>query len=47
MPSIFHLAFHVHDLEAARQFYGALLGCREGRSTDTWVYFDSFDHQIP
>lgn len=42
----FHLAFPVHDLAAARAFYGALLGCREGRSSDTWVDFDFFGHQI-
>ena len=44
--SIFHLAFHVRDLAAARHFYGDLLGCREGRSTATWVDFDFFGHQI-
>lgn len=42
----FHLAFPVHSLEAARGFYGQLLGCPEGRSSDTWVDFDSFGHQI-
>ncbi|WP_323760773.1 VOC family protein [Maricaulis sp.] len=42
----FHLAFAVDDLPAARQFYGDLLGCREGRSSETWVDFDFFDHQI-
>ena len=46
MRSIFHLAYHVHDLAAARHFYGELLGCREGRSTDTWVDFDFFGNQI-
>jgi len=46
MRSLFHLAFHVRDLEAARRFYGGLLGCREGRSTATWVDFDFFGHQI-
>ena len=46
MRSIFHLAFHVHDLDAARRFYGGVLGCREGRSTDTWVDFDFFGHQL-
>ncbi|MEO0497427.1 MAG: VOC family protein [Pseudomonadota bacterium] len=44
--SVFHLAFHVADLDEARRFYGGLLGCREGRSTDTWVDFDFFGHQI-
>lgn len=42
----FHLAFPVHDLAAARTFYGGLLGCREGRSSDTWVDFDLYGHQI-
>jgi uncharacterized protein len=42
----FHLAFPVHDLAAARAFYGALLGCPEGRSSDEWVDFDFFGHQI-
>jgi uncharacterized protein len=42
----FHLAFPVHDLAAARAFYGELLGCREGRAAETWVDFDFFGHQI-
>ena len=42
----FHLAFPVHDLQAARGFYGGLLGCPEGRSSDEWVDFDFFGHQI-
>ncbi len=42
----FHLAFPVHDLEAARAFYGGLLGCPEGRSAPQWVDFDFFGHQI-
>ena len=42
----FHLAFPVHDLEAARAFYGGLLGCPEGRSADDWIDFDFFGHQI-
>ena len=46
MKSLFHLAYHVHDLAAARAFYGGVLGCREGRSTETWVDFDFFGHQI-
>ncbi|WP_293573675.1 VOC family protein [Phaeobacter sp.] len=44
--SIFHLAYHVDDLDQARAFYGGLLGCQEGRSTDTWVDFNFFGHQI-
>jgi uncharacterized protein len=48
MPSLtpFHLAFPVHDLGAARAFYGALLGCPEGRSSEHWIDFDLFGHQI-
>lgn len=46
MPSLFHLAFHVTDLDQARSFYGGVLGCREGRSTDTWVDFDFDGHQL-
>ena len=46
MKSLFHLAYHVTDLEEARKFYGNILGCTEGRSTDTWVDFDFFGHQI-
>ena len=42
----FHLAFPVHDLAAARAFYGGLLGCPEGRSSDQWVDFDFHGHQI-
>jgi hypothetical protein len=42
----FHLAFPVTDLAAARRFYGGVLGCAEGRSSDDWVDFDFFGHQI-
>ena len=42
----FHLAFPVHDLAAARAFYGGVLGCAEGRSDTDWVDFDLFGHQI-
>jgi extradiol dioxygenase family protein len=42
----FHLAFPVRDLSEARDFYGRLLGCREGRSAAEWVDFDFFGHQI-
>jgi len=42
----FHLAFPVHDLAVARGFYGGLLGCPEGRSSDEWIDFDFFGHQI-
>ena len=42
----FHLAFPVRDLAEARAFYGGLLGCPEGRSSDDWVDFDFHGHQI-
>ena len=42
----FHLAFPVRDLKEARDFYGVLLGCPEGRSSEEWVDFDFFGHQI-
>ena len=45
-PVRFHLAMPVHDLAAARAFYGGLLGCPEGRSSDAWVDFDLFGHQF-
>ncbi|MEZ5411538.1 MAG: VOC family protein [Acidimicrobiales bacterium] len=48
MPELhrFHLAMPVHDLAAARVFYGGLLGCAEGRSADTWVDFSLYGHQF-
>ncbi|MFO8126689.1 VOC family protein [Yoonia sp.] len=46
MPHPFHLAFHVSDLNAAREFYSEVLGAVEGRSTETWVDFDFFGHQL-
>lgn len=42
----FHLAFPVHDLAAARAFYGGVMGCPEGRSSDEWIDFDFHGHQI-
>jgi extradiol dioxygenase family protein len=44
--SPFHLAFPVHDLGLARRFYGEILGCPEGRSSDEWVDFNFYGHQI-
>ncbi|MBB2203328.1 VOC family protein [Gluconacetobacter tumulisoli] len=46
MPAPFHLAFPVDDLDAARTFYGTVMGCPEGRSSDSWIDFDLFGHQI-
>ena len=42
----FHLAIPVDDLEACRSFYRNILGCKEGRSSDLWVDFDFFGHQL-
>src|SRR5690606_3713394 len=44
--SPFHLAIPVHDLAAARRFYGEVFGCAEGRSSEHWVDFDFFGHQL-
>jgi hypothetical protein len=46
MTRPFHYSFNVRDLPSTRRFYGELLGCREGRSTQTWVDFDFFGNQI-
>jgi extradiol dioxygenase family protein len=48
MPALtpFHIAFPVDDLDAARRFYGQVLGCAEGRSSADWIDFDLFGHQI-
>ena len=46
MKSLFHFAFNVRDLDVARQFYGGVLGCAEGRSAPSWVDYDFFGHQL-
>lgn len=46
MKNLFHLAFPVDDLEKAREFYGGILECEEGRSSDIWIDFNLFGHQI-
>lgn len=46
MQSLFHLAYHVHDLEQSRRFYCDVLQCEEGRSTDTWLDVSFFGHQL-
>ena len=45
-PALFHLAFPVSDLTQARKFYGDLLGCPEGRSSNEWVDFNFYGHQL-
>ena len=42
----FHLAIPVDNLEKARVFYRDILGCNEGRSSEHWVDFDFFGHQL-
>ena len=42
----FHLAITVHELAAARVFYGDLLGCPEGRHSESWIDFNLFGHQL-
>lgn len=44
--SPFHLAFPVHDLAVARDFWIDVMGCSEGRSSEHWVDFDFYGHQI-
>ncbi|EDQ04947.1 hypothetical protein DSM14862_00755 [Sulfitobacter indolifex] len=46
MLTPFHLAYNVRDLDQTRAFYGDVLGCTEGRSTETWVDYSFFGHQI-
>jgi len=42
----FHLAIPVNDLEKSRNFYKNILGCEEGRSSNHWVDFNFFGHQL-
>ncbi|MDW3208416.1 MAG: dioxygenase [Reichenbachiella sp.] len=42
----FHYAFKVKDIESTRKFYVDILGCEEGRSTETWIDFNFFGHQL-
>ena len=42
----FHLAFPVNDIIAAKKFYGGVLGLEEGRSSDTWIDYNLFGHQV-
>src|SRR5690554_2486599 len=42
----FHLAIPVDDLAKARSFYGDLLGCHEGRSSEHWIDWDFYGHQL-
>jgi hypothetical protein len=42
----FHIAFPVHNLESAREFYVNILGCESGRESDSWIDFNLYGHQI-
>ena len=44
--SPFHLAIPVQEITTTRDFYRNVLGCKEGRSSDHWVDFDFFGHQL-
>lgn len=44
--SPFHYAFKIKDIPSTRKFYVEVLGCQEGRSTETWIDFDFFGHQL-
>ena len=46
MMNPFHLAIQVHELNQAREFYGTILGCSEGRSTASWIDFNLYGHQL-
>jgi len=46
MLNLFHLAFPVRNLSEARAFYAGILECEEGRSSDQWIDFNLFGHQI-
>ncbi len=46
MSNSFHYAFKVKDIESTRKFYVDILGCEEGRSTETWIDFDFFGNQL-
>lgn len=46
MKNLFHLAFPVNDLQKAREFYGGVLECEEGRSSERWIDFNLYGHQI-
>ena len=46
MHNPFHYAFKVKDIASTKRFYVEILGCKEGRFTDTWYDFDFFGHQL-
>lgn len=46
MTAFFHVSYHVTNLEESRKFYGEVLGCKEGRTSETYIDYDLFGHQI-
>jgi len=44
--SVFHYAFKIKDIETTRKFYIEILGCQEGRSTESWIDFNFFGNQL-
>tara|TARA_Y100000768_G_scaffold193335_1_gene145018 strand:- start:832 stop:1245 length:414 start_codon:yes stop_codon:yes gene_type:complete len=46
MKNPFHLAIPVNDLVTAAEFYENTLGCQRGRSSDSWIDFNLFGHQL-
>lgn len=42
----FHMAFPVSDLVSTRAFYEGVLGCEIGRTSDKWIDFNFFGHQL-
>lgn len=42
----FHYAFKIKNIESTRAFYVDIVGCKEGRSTENWIDFDFFGHQL-
>ncbi|AKD04984.1 VOC family protein [Pontibacter korlensis] len=46
MDNAFHYAFKIKDIDSTRKFYVEVLGCQEGRSTEHWIDFDFFGHQL-
>lgn len=44
--NLFHYAFKIKNIESTRKFYADILGCEEGRSTENWIDFNFFGHQL-
>ncbi|HEX6005947.1 MAG TPA: VOC family protein [Burkholderiales bacterium] len=46
LKTLFHFSFAVNDLDRARRFYGAILGCPEGRKLPGRADFNFFGHHL-